>query len=62
MSIDEVAALEALLARLRAVNDEMKVQHVGVAVLHTDAAIASLESHLRKRRGNLTNLGDAVSR
>lgn len=61
MSTDEIATLEVLLARLRALNEEMKGQQVGVAALHTDAAIASLESHLRKRRGTLTDIGDTVT-
>lgn len=50
MSTDELSALEALLERLRAIYDELKLLNGGVAVLHTDAAIAALESHLRRQQ------------
>ena len=50
MSADEFEALDALLARLRAVYDELKQLNGGVAVLHAEAAIAALESHLRRTR------------
>ena len=42
--------LAALLDRLRAIYDELKLLNGGVAVLHTEAAIAALESHLRKQQ------------
>ena len=35
--------------RLRAVYDELKRHNGGVAVLHAEAAIAALESHLRRQ-------------
>lgn len=50
MSTEELSALETLLDRLRTIYDELKLLNGGVAVLHTDAAIAALESHLRKQR------------
>jgi hypothetical protein len=50
VSADEYEALEALLVRLRAVYDELKQLNGGVAVLHAEAAIAALESHLRRQR------------
>ena len=50
VSSDELLALEALLARLRAVYDELKQLNGGIAVLHAEAAIAALESHLRRHR------------
>lgn len=50
MSSDEFQALEALLAQLRAVYEELKQLNGGVAVLHAEAAIAALESHLRRQR------------
>lgn len=50
MSSDELQALEALLARMRAVFEELKRLNGGVAVLHAEAAVAALESHLRRQR------------
>jgi hypothetical protein len=50
MSVDEFRALEALLERLRELYDELKLLNGGVAVLHTEAAVAALESHLRRQR------------
>jgi hypothetical protein len=50
VSSDEYEALEALLTRLRAVYEELKQLNGGVAVLHAEAAIAALESHLRRQR------------
>lgn len=47
---DDISALEALLDRLRAVYDELRQLNGGVAVLHTEAAIAALESRLRSQR------------
>ena len=50
MSADQCEVLEALLARLRAVYDELKLLNGGVAVLHAEAAVTALESHLRRVR------------
>ena len=50
MSVDEICTLEALLERLRAIYDELKLLNGGVAVLHTEAAVAALESHLQRLR------------
>ena len=50
VSSDEFQALEALLAQLRAVYEELKQLNGGVAVLHAEAAVAALESHLRRQR------------
>ena len=50
MSTTEFRELESLLERLRAVYDELKLLNGGVSVLHTEAAIAALESHLRRQR------------
>lgn len=52
MSGSELAALEALLAKLRTAHDDMKKLRAGVAVLHAEAAITTLESHLRKHRAS----------
>lgn len=50
MAIEELHALEGLLARMQALYAEMSTYHGGVALLHLEAAIASLESHLRNQR------------
>jgi hypothetical protein len=50
MAIEELSALEGLLARMRTLYAEMSAHHGGVALLHLEAAIASLESHLRNQR------------
>lgn len=52
MSVDELRTLEALLERLRAIYDELKLLNGGVAVLHTEAAVAALESHLHRQRAH----------
>lgn len=50
MATEQRSELDALLDRLRAIYDELRLLNGGVAVLHTEAAIAALESHLRKQR------------
>ena len=50
MEIEEIRALEGLLARMRELYGELSAYQGGVALLHLEAAIASLESHLRNRR------------
>lgn len=50
MAIEELRALEDLLDRMRALYAEMTAYHGGVSLLHLEAAIASLESHLRRQR------------
>ena len=46
-------ALEALLARMRAIHAQLTERHAGVCVLHLDAAIAALESCLRRNGASL---------
>lgn len=41
-------ALLALLAQMRDLHGELTQYHAGVCVLHLEAAIAALESHLRR--------------
>ena len=41
-------ALEALMAQMCAIHAHLTEHHAGVCVLHLDAAIAALESHLRR--------------
>lgn len=48
MSKYEFDGLEILLERLRVIESEMQRLHGGVAVLHLEAAVAALESHLRR--------------
>ena len=50
MHADYTAALEALLDRLRRIHAELARRNGGVAVLHTEAAVATLESHIRRQR------------
>ena len=50
MAVEELRALEVLLERMRALYAEMNAYHGGVALLHLEAAVASLESHLRRQR------------
>ena len=46
----EIAACQALLVRLQTVYDELKELNGGVAVLHAEAVMVALESHLRKQK------------
>ena len=41
-------AFHALLAQMRAIHTNLAENHAGICVLHLDAAIAALESHLRR--------------
>lgn len=50
MAFEEVRALESLLERMRALYSEMNAYHGGISLLHLEAAIASLESHLRRQQ------------
>ena len=50
MAIEEIRALEGILERMRALYDEIAAYHGGVSVLHLEAAVTSLESHLRRQQ------------
>lgn len=50
MNIAELRDLEAQLARLKSIFASIRQVNAGVAVLHLEATIAALESHLRKQR------------
>lgn len=50
MAIEEFGALESLLERMRAIHGEMSGYHGGISLLHLEAAVASLESHLNRER------------
>lgn len=50
MAVEEIHALETLLERMRALYADMSAYHGGVSLLHLEAAVASLESHLRRQR------------
>ena len=47
MPLDERRALQALLAQMRTIHEELARHRAGVCVLHVEAAIASLESRLK---------------
>lgn len=49
MAFEEVRALQNLLERMRALYAEMSGYHGGVSLLHLEAAVASLESHLHRQ-------------
>lgn len=44
----EHAALAGLLAQMREIYEELLDYNAGICVLHLEAAIAALESHLRR--------------
>lgn len=48
MTPDEREALHALLAQMRTLQRHLGEHHVGVCTLHLEAAVAALESHLRR--------------
>jgi hypothetical protein len=50
MANEEFHALERLLDRMRVLYDELSVYRGGVSLLHLEAAVASLESHLQRQR------------
>lgn len=50
MANDEIHALERLLDRMRTLYSEMSAYRGGVSLLHLEAAVASLESHLQRQR------------
>ena len=50
MDIAEIRDLETQLARLKSIFASISQVNAGVAVLHLEATIAALESHLRKLR------------
>lgn len=50
MAFDELHALQNLLERMRTLYTEMSRYHGGVSVLHLEAAVASLESHLHRQK------------
>ena len=49
MAVEELRALEGHLARMRALYEEMSDYHGGIALLHLEAAVASLETHLDRQ-------------
>ena len=53
MTPSDREALQALLARMCAIYGSLSQQHVGVCVLHLEAAIAALEAHLQRSGGFL---------
>ncbi|MFC3713996.1 hypothetical protein ACFOMD_15600 [Sphingoaurantiacus capsulatus] len=50
MTMDDIRSLDSILGQIRAIHDELAERHAGLAVLHMDAAMAALESHIRRQR------------
>lgn len=50
MTISDIRSLEAILGQIRTIHEELAERHAGLAVLHMDAAMAALESHIRRQR------------
>ncbi len=48
MTPNDKRALLALLEQMRGIHAELSARHAGVCVLHLDASIAALESHIRR--------------
>ncbi len=50
MTTSDIRSLEGLLGQIRTIHEELAERHAGLAVLHMDAAMAALESHIRRQR------------
>lgn len=50
MTTSDIRSLELLLGEIRSIHDELAERHAGLAVLHMDAAMAALESHIRRQK------------
>jgi hypothetical protein len=62
MTPTEREALHALLAQMRALHEQLTQHDAGVCVLHLEAAIAALESHLaRDGRSPLAELRQGLA-
>ena len=46
MTPEDREALVALLTQMRAIHEQLARHHAGICLLHLEAAIAALESHL----------------
>lgn len=53
MTNPDLRVLETSLVQMRAIHSELAARHAGLCVLHLDAAIAALESHLRRQQSEL---------
>lgn len=64
MSPSNCEALDALLAQMRMLHRDLDQYGAGICVLHLEAAIAALESHLRRHSAPAVGeqSGDATSR
>ncbi len=49
MTTSDIRSLEAILGQIRTLHEELAERHAGLAVLHMDAAMAALESHIRRQ-------------
>jgi hypothetical protein len=52
-------SLDAMLDQMRDIHGDLAARHAGLCVLHLDAAIAALESHIR-RQGTERQAGASV--
>ena len=50
MTTSDIRSLETLLGQIRTIHEELAERHAGLAILHMDAAMAALESHIRRQR------------
>ncbi|MDO9487519.1 MAG: hypothetical protein Q7J32_04025 [Sphingomonadaceae bacterium] len=50
MTTSDIRSLEAILGQIRTIHEELAERHAGLAVLHMDAAMAALESHIIRQR------------
>lgn len=50
MTTSDIRSLETLLGQIRTIHEELAERHAGLAVLHMDAAMAALESHIIRQQ------------
>lgn len=50
MTISDIRSLEVILGQIRSIHEELAERHAGLAVLHMDAAMAALESHIIRQQ------------
>lgn len=50
MTLSDIRSLEAILGQIRGIHEELAERHAGLAVLHMDAAMAALESHIIRQQ------------
>ena len=60
MTNSDLPVLEASLTQMRVIHSDLAARHAGLCVLHLDAAIAALESQIRRQRNDLAVLTPTV--